>query len=211
MVVTRQTPGKDVTNSTPKKLLKLGFMYTPADRKTEGLVMMRSCGENMTLAALELKPIAQGPFVNRYKEIDYARDLAERIELNPMLPERAVGSFSGGNQQKVLLARAMTRPIDVYVFDEPTVGVDVGTRAAIYRFIAGLCERGAAVIVISSDLPEILNLSNRACVLYDGRVQSELHRSELTEERILPHFFGKNAPAVNEPLLVSNTKEHQHV
>jgi ribose transport system ATP-binding protein len=183
--------GRDVTNATPKKMLQHGFMYTPADRKNEGLAMMRSCGENMTLASLDVKPLATGPFLNRMKETSYVKQLASRMELNPLRPERVVGSFSGGNQQKVLLARAMTRPIDVYAFDEPTVGVDVGTRAAIYRFIAELCEQGAAVIIISSDLPEILNLSNRACVLYDGRVQCELPKSELTEEAILPQFFGK--------------------
>ncbi len=105
------------------------------------------------------------------------------MNLQPRRIERAVDFFSGGNQQKVLLARCLTRPVDVFVFDEPTVGVDVGTRAAIYAFIRDLCEAGAAIVLISSDLPEILHLSRRVYVFYRGRVQAELsgdadHRGE---------------------------------
>lgn len=185
--------GERVTNSTPRKLLRAGFAYMPPDRRIEGLAMMRPCSENMTFAALDLKPIADGPFLNRHREKGEANRLARLFELHPMRPDRPVETFSGGNQQKVLLARSVTRPISLYVFDEPTVGVDVGTRAAIYRFIASLCEAGAAVIVISSDLPEILNLSDRAYVFYDGRVQAELKKPDISEARVLPHFFGQKA------------------
>lgn len=185
--------GKDVTNASPRRLLRAGFSYMPPDRRVEGLAMMRPCSENMTLSALDLKPLAEGPFLNRYREAAEARRHAATLELHPMRPERAVEAFSGGNQQKVLLARSLTRPFSLYVFDEPTVGVDVGTRAAIYRFIGRLCEAGAAVIVISSDLPEILNLSHRAYVFYDGRVQAELTRPNITEAAILPLLFGQKA------------------
>lgn len=185
--------GADVTNSDPRRLLRAGFYYMPPDRRVEGLAMMRPCSENMTLAALDLKPLAEGPFLNRRSEAVEAARLATKLELHPMQPQRAVEAFSGGNQQKALLARSLTRPFSLYVFDEPTVGVDVGTRAAIYRFIGGLCEAGAAVVVISSDLPEILNLSHRAYVFYDGRVQDELAKSEISESSVLSLFFGKRA------------------
>ncbi|MGA0534176.1 sugar ABC transporter ATP-binding protein [Hansschlegelia sp. KR7-227] len=185
--------GKDVTNQSPRRLLRAGFSYMPPDRRVEGLAMMRSCTENMTFASLDIKPIAKGFFINRVKEDAEARRLADKLELHPRRPDRAVQAFSGGNQQKVLLARSLTRPISLYVFDEPTVGVDVGTRAAIYRFIGGLCEAGAAVVVVSSDLPEILNLAHRAYVFYDGRVQDELSKARISEASILPLFFGKHA------------------
>jgi ribose transport system ATP-binding protein len=115
------------------------------------------------------------------------------MELHPFIPDRAVEAFSGGNQQKVLLGRSLTRDVTVYAFDEPTVGVDVGTRASIYRFIKGLCEGGSAVILISSDLPEITNLSHRAYVFAGGRVQAELAKDELSEDRVLPHFFARSS------------------
>jgi ribose transport system ATP-binding protein len=105
----------------------------------------------------------------------------------------AVEYFSGGNQQKVMLAKCLTRPIDVFVFDEPTVGVDVGTRAAIYAFIRDLCEAGAGVVLISSDLPEILHMCRRVYVFYRGRIQAEIEGDAISEENLLKHFFERQA------------------
>ena len=181
--------GKDVTNQRPRQLLKAGVFYLPPDRRVEGLAMMRSCRENIMLAALDRPGVAYGPFLNRPLEQRAARQLAAQVNLHPMLPGRAVEAFSGGNQQKVLIARGLTRPFQVYIFDEPTVGVDVITRASIYRFIASLCEAGAAVVLVSSDLPEVLHLAHRAYVFYGGRVQAELAGETLTEATILPYFF----------------------
>lgn len=185
--------GRDMTGKKPGAMLRAGLSYMPPDRRNEGLAMMRACSENITYAALDTPEFSRGMVLNRANETREVRRLAEAFELHPMRPDRAVEAFSGGNQQKVLLARSVTRPISVYVFDEPTVGVDVGTRAAIYRFIAGLCDKGAAVIIISSDLPEVLNLSNRAYVFYDGIVQAEIARDDLSEARVLPFFFGHKA------------------
>ena len=97
--------------------------------------------------------------------------------------------FSGGNQQKVLLAKALSRDVKLFVFDEPTVGVDVGTRVAIYKFIAELCEAGAAILLISSDLQEILHLTSRAYVMHRGVLRAELTGGEISEDRVLSHFF----------------------
>jgi ribose transport system ATP-binding protein len=107
--------------------------------------------------------------------------------------ERPVEQFSGGNQQKVLLAKALSREVKLFAFDEPTVGVDVATRVAIYRFIADLCEAGAAVLLVSSDLPEILHLTGRTYVMHRGQVWAELAGAEITEDGILSHFFGREA------------------
>jgi ribose transport system ATP-binding protein len=156
-------------------------------------MMIRSCLENMTLPAISRAPLARGIFLDRGAERSAANDLARRLNLQPPKIDRAVDHFSGGNQQKVLLAKSLSRPVDVFVFDEPTVGVDVGTRVAIYGFIRDLCEAGAAIVLISSELPEILHLAHRAYVFHRGRIQAELGKTELTEEALLTLFFERKA------------------
>jgi ribose transport system ATP-binding protein len=185
--------GRDVTGKTPRTLMDEGLFYVPADRREEGLMMIRSCLENMTLPAISRAPLARGIFLDRGAERSAANDLARRLNLQPPKIDRAVDHFSGGNQQKVLLAKSLSRPVDVFVFDEPTVGVDVGTRVAIYGFVRDLCEAGAAIVLISSDLPEILNLAHRAYVFHRGRIQAELGKTELTEEALLTLFFERKA------------------
>ncbi len=185
--------GEDVTGHGTADLLRRGFLYLPANRHTDGLMLMRPARENMSLAALNTRPFSNGWVLDRRAEAKAVDDLAERLNLSPRRVERAVDHFSGGNQQKVMLARSLTRDFDLIAFDEPTVGVDVGTRAAIYEFIAQLCERGVAILLISSDLPEILHLCNRAFVFYRGRVQAELAGDAITEENVLAHFFEREA------------------
>ena len=185
--------GEDVTGLSIAELLKRGLFYLPADRRAEGLAMMRPCRENMSLPSLDIRPYASGIFLARRGEIRATQSLAERLNLQPPRIDRAPDQFSGGNQQKVLLAKSLSRPVDVFVFDEPTVGVDVGTRAAIYAFIRDLTEAGAGVILISSDLPEVLNMSNRVIVFRRGRVATELAGAEITEENVLRHFFEEAA------------------
>jgi len=185
--------GEEVTGAGPKEMLRRGFYYLPPDRREEGLMMMRPCRENMSLLAIGRRPFSRGPLLDRRAELRATKDLAERFNLQPHKPERAVDHFSGGNQQKVMLARSLTRDFDLFVFDEPTVGVDVGTRVSIYEFIRDLCEEGAAVLLISSDLPEILHLSNRAIVFYRGKLQAELIGDQITEENVLTHFFEQEA------------------
>jgi ribose transport system ATP-binding protein len=180
---------EDVTGLSPGEMMERGVFYVPPDRREEGLVMIRPVRENVTLPALAHTSLA----FHRRAEKRVATALAERVGLRPLRIERAVDHFSGGNQQKVLLAKCLTREVAVYVFDEPTVGVDVGTRASIYRFIADLAEGGAAVVLISSDLPEILHLSHRAIVFYRGKVRAELEGEAITEEALLTHFFEREA------------------
>jgi ribose transport system ATP-binding protein len=185
--------GVEVTRSSPRAMLDRGFYYVPSDRREEGLVMMRGGRENIALPSLAHAPFAVGPFINRRAEAAKTLDLAKRLNLQPLKLERPVDHFSGGNQQKVLLAKALSGAVKLFVFDEPTVGVDVGTRVAIYGFIRDLCEAGAAVLLISSDLPEILHLTNRAYVMYRGTLRAELTGQEITEERVLGHFFEREA------------------
>lgn len=187
--------GRDVTGASPRENIRDGFLYLPSDRRSEGLMMMRSVRENMALAALDVRPFSRGILMDRKGEGKAVDELAERLNLSPRRVEDPVDRFSGGNQQKAMLARSLTRPCRLIAFDEPTVGVDVGTRAAIYEFILGLAKRGVAIVLVSSDLPEILRLTNRAYVFYRGRVQAELDREQLTEENVLARFFEKEAAA----------------
>ena len=185
--------GADVTGASSRQMLERGFFYLPPDRRSEGLVMMRSVRENTTLASLDLPEFSSGPWLKRAAERQAAQRLAERLNLQPPRIERDVDHFSGGNQQKVLLAKSLTRAVKLFAFDEPTVGVDVGTRVAIYQFIKELCEGGAAILLISSDLPEILHLAHRVYVMYRGTLRAELTGAAINEETVVGHFFAREA------------------
>jgi ribose transport system ATP-binding protein len=187
--------GRDITGATPARLLRQGFFYLPPDRKTEGLVLGFSTDENIAL------PILRSRLRGRFGLVDSAEreratgEAAERVELAGQNARRAVGLLSGGNQQKVLFAKGLTEAAALYVFDEPTVGVDVATRGALYRLIKDLCEQGAAVVLISSDLPEVLHLSHRAYVMCAGRIAGELRGDAITEAALLSLFFQRSAEA----------------
>ena len=181
--------GEPATRLSPRRMLDRGFFYVPADRRDEGLMMMRNVRENVALPALRTPDLSRGFLLRRQAESARARDLAKRLNLQPLRVEREVDHFSGGNQQKVLLAKSLTRQVKLFVFDEPTVGVDVGTRVAIYEFIRDLCHDGAAILLISSDLPEILHLANRVYVMCRGVLTVELSGDDISQESVLRHCF----------------------
>jgi ribose transport system ATP-binding protein len=185
--------GERITRPTPRRMIERGFFYLPPDRRAEGLVTVRSVRENVSLPALARPEFSGGPLLRRGAERARVTGIARRLNLHPFDIERPVGHFSGGNQQKVLLGKALSREVRLFAFDEPTVGVDVGTRVAIYRFLAELCHAGAAILLVSSDLPEILRLSHRAYVMFRGELRAELEGADLTEERVLGCFFEDEA------------------
>ena len=181
--------GKEVTGRSPRQMLDLGAFYLPPDRREEGLVMMRSVRENVSLPWLAARPFTRFGFLDRGSEQSKVRDLADRLNLQPRNIEHDLERLSGGNQQKVLLAKGLVSTVTLFILDEPTVGVDVGTRVAIYGFIRDLCEGGAGVLLISSDLPEILHLTNRTYVMYRGDLRAELKGAEITQDSVLANFF----------------------
>jgi ribose transport system ATP-binding protein len=183
--------GEDVTGLGVRDMLTRGVFYVPSDRREEGLMMVRGARENISLASLDQPEFSGSLLLNRSAERERTRRLAERVDLRPLNLERDLEHFSGGNQQKVMIAKALAREVKLFIFDEPTVGVDVGTRVAIYGFIRDLCEAGVGVLLISSDLPEILHLTNRAYVMYRGELRAELSGEEITQEKVLSHFFEK--------------------
>jgi ribose transport system ATP-binding protein len=185
--------GREVTGAKPGRMLDRGLFYVPPDRREEGLLMMRSVRENVALPALDRPPLSRFGILDRAAERRTVRPLTEKLNLQPRTIERDVQYFSGGNQQKVMLAKGLTRPVKLFIFDEPTVGVDVGTRVAIYAFIRDLCEAGAGILLISSELSEIIHLTNRTYVMYRGAVQGELGGAEITQDAVLGHFFEHRA------------------
>ena len=184
--------GNEFQNINPHRALDKGMFYIPPDRRDEGLVMLRSVRENVSLPSLGLPAFARAGFLRRGAERKLSGQYAKQLNLQPYDLERSVEFFSGGNQQKALLARTLTRDVKLFLFDEPTIGVDVATRVAIYQFIVELCQAGAGVLLISSDLPEILHLTNRVYVFHRGHIQAELQGDEINEQEILTHFFSEN-------------------
>ncbi len=181
--------GQKVTHFHSKKMIEQGFFYSPSNRKTEGLVMHLNCRENITMSALRLPTFKKMKMLDKGKEKTEAHRLASLFNVFPLKIEHTVQAFSGGNQQKVMLAKSLIQDIDLYVFDEPTVGVDVKTRAEIYKFIGNLCAKGAGIVIVSSDLPEVVNLSHRLYVMQGGTLKTELTGTDITQENVLLNFF----------------------
>ena len=186
--------GVDITGTPTKRIIDQGMLYLPSDRKSEGLMMMCSMRENIGLVRLNRRSESNnGWILNKRSESGDVRQISEQLKISVKNAEIPVEHFSGGNQQKIMLARALTCEFDLFVFDEPTVGVDVGTRISIYEFIVELARNGAAILIVSSDLPEILNLTTRVLVFYKNHIQGELEGDDITEENVLQYFFERAA------------------
>jgi ribose transport system ATP-binding protein len=182
--------GREVAKPTPRTMLRAGMAYVPTDRRTEGLVIERNARENIALSALPTSDFSGRLLLRRRNERTICFRLADRLRLVPLAIERTVAFFSGGNQQKVVLAKALTRQPRLFIMDEPTMGVDVGAKTEVYHFMKGLVEdEGAGILLISSDLPEIVHLAHRVYVMSRGRVRAELRGAEITEQAVLSHFF----------------------
>jgi ribose transport system ATP-binding protein len=188
--------GRDVSRASTKRLIKAGLFYLPPDRKAEGLMLAVPSLDNMALGMLGGKAIkGLAGLISNAAVRSEGRRLADKVELDRRHLPRLVSQLSGGNQQKILFSRSFCLDYDVYVFDEPTVGVDVGTRAELYLLIKQLAESGKAVVVISSDLPEVMHLSHRLLVFTQGRISAVLEGAMIEESTILGHFFAQGGTA----------------
>jgi ribose transport system ATP-binding protein len=172
----------------PADAIAQGLWYSPADRKNDGLALGLAAGRNMSLSALCFGTL-RGSWLRPRRERRHLAHLSGRVDFAPQRLREPTANFSGGNQQKVMLAKGLAQEIDVYVFDEPTVGVDVGARLAIYRCLAQLSRAGAAILLVSSDLPELLGMTHRLLVMNQGRITAEFSHAEYDEHRILEQFF----------------------
>ncbi|MGD0991127.1 MAG: sugar ABC transporter ATP-binding protein [Gemmatimonadales bacterium] len=169
--------------ASPREAIGRRVVYLPEDRKTQGLVLGLNVRENVTLPTLER--FSRWGVVHGERERAAAAREVAAVELRPPDIEREAGTLSGGNQQKVVLAKWLLADADVFLFDEPTRGVDIATKSELHRVIRSLADAGKAVLIISSELPEILALADRVVVMREGSVSGELTAAEATAERVL--------------------------
>ncbi|MGH9769159.1 MAG: sugar ABC transporter ATP-binding protein, partial [Blastocatellia bacterium] len=175
--------GRPLTIDDPRQAIRAGMAFVPEDRKAQGLALDLDVGGNITLA--RLKRFSSFGFIQTAREEEAARASVARLEVKTPDTRAAVTNLSGGNQQKVVLAKWLLTDPKILLLDEPTKGIDIKGKAEIYRLIEEFAARGLGVILVSSELPELLALSDRIIVLREGRLAGALDRSEATEERII--------------------------
>jgi len=175
--------GQPVSIRHPRDAIRQGVLLVPEDRRRYGLIMPFSIGDNLILPNLE--EVSTAGWVSRGREGRLSQDLMQRLRVKAYGPAQLAGQLSGGNQQKVVLGKWLARRPRVMIFDEPTRGVDVGARGEIYAIMDDLAGQGVAVLMISSDLEEVLGMSDRVLVLHEGRLAGELSRGELSEEAVM--------------------------
>jgi ribose transport system ATP-binding protein len=175
--------GKRLRAGSVPAAVGAGVGLAPEERKSQGLLLDQSVANNVTLASLP--EYSRAGFTDHSRELKDSRATLERLDLRPADPRRVVRTLSGGNQQKAVVARWLVRDCKVLLLDEPTRGVDVGARAELYRLIHELASAGVAVVLVSSEVPEVLGLSDRVLVMREGRLLTEAPASELTEAAVL--------------------------
>jgi ribose transport system ATP-binding protein len=166
----------------------MGFITE--DRKRQGLMLQRSVGENITLTSLD--DVARFGVLDLRAERERAEGLVERLQIRLASLDQETVSLSGGNQQKVVLARWLAARCRVLLFDEPTRGIDVAAKAEIYELIGELVGQGVAVVLITSEMPELLGLADRVAVMHEGALQGVLQRAEATQERVMQLALGQS-------------------
>jgi ribose transport system ATP-binding protein len=175
--------GAPAGRMTPARAIRTGIGFLTEDRKTQGLILKLSVKENIVLASLDR--MSTLGVVQTGEEDAAARHFVEELRIRTPGIEQRVMALSGGNQQKVLLSRWLCSRAEIFIFDEPTRGIDVGAKVEIYRMMNALTEQGAGVLMISSDLPEILGMSDRILVMRRGAVVAEIEAADATQESVL--------------------------
>ena len=180
--------GRPIQLRSPADAMRAGIGLVPEDRKRQGLVLSMSALGNTTLAILQ--SLARLSFIRHRSERALATSYFERLRVRASGLDAPTAGLSGGNQQKLVLAKWLAARSRVLILDEPTRGVDVGAKAEIHALIDQLAENGSAVVLISSELPEVLNLSTRILVLRDGQIAGELPRAEATQYAVMRLMAG---------------------
>lgn len=180
--------GNKVMISSPKDAIRNGIGLVPEDRKAQGIVRCLSVKENLTLIYSQLK--AKWGFLQKKDEDSITREYIDRLNIKTTGGAQIVGNLSGGNAQKVVVAKWMSISPAILLLDEPTQGIDVGAKAEIYQLINQLAKAGIGVIVVSSDLVEIINLCNRIIVMKEGAISGELVGDEITEDQVMLYAMG---------------------
>jgi rhamnose transport system ATP-binding protein len=188
-----EVSGRRLQPGRPLAAMHAGIAFVPEDRRMQGLVMDLSVARNATLT--RMRALTRLGLIRAGAENRLAREWAERLRLKYHRLEDPVGYLSGGNQQKVVLAKWLATEPKLLILDEPTRGIDVGTKAEVHRLMGELAGRGLAVLMISSELPEVLGMADRVLVMREGRLTGELSRDEANEERVIRAATGVEAAA----------------
>ncbi len=175
--------GKKVSFTHPKDAIDNGLAYVSEDRKKDGLILEQDVKQNLSIASLQ--SLVTGAVINKNEEIRIAEEYRNNLKIKTPSVESKVKKLSGGNQQKVSLGKWLLVEPDILILDEPTRGIDVGAKYEIYTIMNKLVEEGMSIIMISSELPEILGMSDRIYVVCDGRITGELPREEASQEKIM--------------------------
>jgi rhamnose transport system ATP-binding protein len=175
--------GRPLASGSPRAAMRAGIGFVPEDRRQQGLVMDMSIDHNIALASLGR--LGSHGLIRRASELDLAKTWGRKLRLKFGRMRDAVATLSGGNQQKVVLAKWLARNPSLLIIDEPTRGIDIGTKAEIHRLLDELVAEGVAVLMISSELPEMLGMADRVLVLREGRLTAELSRKEADEDSIM--------------------------
>ena len=180
--------GKTVLIKSPQDALNAGIALLPENRKTEGVIKYLTNSDNMAMASLKQ---FGDIMVDKKKKTDSCRMYMDKIDINPKDPDYITSNLSGGNQQKIVLAKWLASDADIIIFDEPTKGIDIGAKAEIYALLEEIVAQGKAIIIVSSELPEVLGMSDRVLIMHAGRIVKEGIPSELSEEEILSYAIGE--------------------
>ncbi len=186
--------GEPVKIAAPADARAAGIAYVPEDRATQGLVRAMTVRENFSMAVLPR--LARGGFIDFAGERSLAADAVKRFGVKTHTAEQVVGRLSGGNQQKIVLGKWLATNPRLLILDEPTRGIDVGAKAEIHRLMVELARQGLAILMISSELPEVLGMSDRVYVMREGRLVAELPRSEATQERVAAAMMGQSVDRI---------------
>ncbi len=177
--------GEKLPGNSPRAAIRAGLVFCPEDRKKEGIVAIRSVAENINLSARRSHLVGAGLFLDLAWEKRNAAEQISRLGVRTASPSTLIGLLSGGNQQKAILARWLSERVRVIVLDEPTRGIDIGAKSEIYALIHDLAASGVSVVVVSSELPEILGISDRVFVMREGLIAAEFTREAATPEAVL--------------------------
>ena len=176
---------------SPADAVDNGIVYVPEDRGKQGTIIGLPIFQNVTLPSLQ--STSRSGFLQVAEEFKLAREYTERLDLRAVSLDQDVGNLSGGNQQKVVIAKWLATQPQVIILDEPTKGIDIGSKAAVHEFMVELAAQGLSVIMVSSEIPEVIGMSDRVIVMREGRIAAELSGDDLRPETLVRHAAGISA------------------
>ncbi|MHB8064760.1 MAG: ATP-binding cassette domain-containing protein [Ruminiclostridium sp.] len=182
--------GKTIMVRNPEEAISNGIGYLTEDRKAEGLALRLDCEKNINMAAIS--QIAKMGIVNKKTAVSNAEHYIDALKIKTPASSQLAEYLSGGNQQKLIIAKWLCRKVALVIFDEPTRGIDVGSKYEIYKLMNQLSDEGIGIIMISSDLPEILGMSDRIMFMYEGKLVGEVETKDTNQEQVLQYILGVN-------------------